>query len=132
MGLTSMHESAFSKTMAALGSGSGSETGSGEPIPRGLMDQFTTSQFRQNTLNSKLKQEERKEVCWKNGRFMYSKGLPFNMMNDPCWVPMIDAIVNFGPRFKPPSMHELRTRILKEEGIIILILNCDMKISSLM
>ena len=42
MGSTSMHESAFSKTMAALGSGSGSETGSGEPIPRGLMDQFTT------------------------------------------------------------------------------------------
>ena len=63
MGPTSMHESAFSKTMAALGSGSGSETGSGEPIPRGLMDQFTTSQFRQNTLNSKLKQEERKKVC---------------------------------------------------------------------
>ena len=28
---------------------------------------------------------------------------------------MVDAIVNFGPEFKPPSMHELRTWILKEE-----------------
>ncbi|RVW87909.1 hypothetical protein CK203_039750 [Vitis vinifera] len=46
---------------------------------------------------------------------MYSKGLPFNMVNDPYWVPMIDAIANFGPSFKPPSMHELRTWILKEE-----------------
>ena len=43
---------------------------------------------------------------------MYSK---FNTMNDPYWVPMIDTIANFEPRFKPPSMHELRTWILKEE-----------------
>ena len=28
---------------------------------------------------------------------------------------MVDAIVNFGPEFKPPSMHELRTWILKEK-----------------
>ena len=40
MGPTSMHESALSKTIGALGRGSGS----GEPIPRGLMDKFTTSQ----------------------------------------------------------------------------------------
>ena len=36
MGLTSMHESAFSKTMGTLGSGSG------EPLPRRPMDKFTT------------------------------------------------------------------------------------------
>ena len=28
---------------------------------------------------------------------------------------MMDAVANFGPGFKPPSMHELRTWILKEE-----------------
>ncbi|XP_019080698.2 uncharacterized protein LOC109123935 [Vitis vinifera] len=111
MGPTSMHESALSKTIGTLGSGSGS----GEPIPRGPMDKFTTSQPRQSTLNSKWKQEERKEVCRKIGRFIYSKGLPFNTVNDPYWFPMIDAVANFGPRFKPPSMHELRTWILKEE-----------------
>ncbi|RVW81111.1 hypothetical protein CK203_044711 [Vitis vinifera] len=114
---TSMHESVLSKTIGTLGSGSGSGSvsGSGEPIPRGPMDKFTTSQPRQSTLNSKWKQEERKEVCRKIGRFIYSKGLPFNTVNDPYWFPMIDAVANFGPRFKPPSMHELRTWILKEE-----------------
>ncbi|RVW74230.1 hypothetical protein CK203_055979 [Vitis vinifera] len=119
MGPTSMHESALSKTIGTLGSGSGSGSGSvsgsGEPIPRGPMDKFTTSQPRQSTLNSKWKQEERKEVCRKIGRFIYSKGLPFNTVNDPYWFPMIDAVANFGPGFKPPSMHELRTWILKEE-----------------
>ncbi|KAJ9698985.1 hypothetical protein PVL29_007853 [Vitis rotundifolia] len=107
MGPTSMHESALSKTIGTLGSGSGSGSvnGSSEPIPRGPMDKFTTSQPRQ----------KRKEVCRKIGRFMYSKGLPFNTMNDPYWFPMIDVVANFGLGFKPPFMHELRTWILKEE-----------------
>ena len=109
MGPTSMHESALSKTIGTLGSRSG------KPIPRGPMDKFTTSQPRQSTLNSKWKQEERKEVCRKIGRFIYSKGLPFNTVNDPYWSPMTDTVANFGPGFKPPSMHELRTWILKEE-----------------
>ncbi|RVW98873.1 hypothetical protein CK203_033820 [Vitis vinifera] len=103
------------------GSGSGSESGSGsvnesgEPIPKGPMDKFAISQPRQSTLNSKWKLEERKEVCRKIGRFICSKGLSFNTVNDPYWVPMVDAIANFGPGFKPPYMHELRTWILKEE-----------------
>ena len=54
-------------------------------------------------------------MCRKIGRFMYSKGLSFNTVNDPYWFPMIDVVANFGPGFKPPSMHELRTWILKEE-----------------
>ena len=106
MGPTSMHESALSKIIGALGSGSGS----GEPTP---MDKFTTSQPHQSTLNSRPKQEERKEVCRKIGGFMYSKGLPFSTVNDPYWIPMMDVVANFEP--KPPSMHKLRTWILKEE-----------------
>ncbi|RVW39067.1 hypothetical protein CK203_084128 [Vitis vinifera] len=46
---------------------------------------------------------------------MYSKGLPFNIVNDLYWFPMMGAVANFEPGFKPPSMHELRTWILKEE-----------------
>ena len=40
MGPTSMHENALSKTIGTLGSGSGSVSGSGEPIPRGPMDKL--------------------------------------------------------------------------------------------
>ena len=125
MGPTSMHDNVLSKTTGTLGcgsesksrsgSGSGSVSGGGEPIPRGPMDKFTTSQAKQSTLNSKRKQEERKEVCRKIGHFIYSKGLHFNTVNDPYWFPMVDAIANFGSRFKPPSMHELRTWIRKKE-----------------
>ena len=79
------------------------------------MEKFTISNPRQSALNSKWKQEERNKVCKKIGRFMYSKGFPFNAVNNPCQVPMVDAIANFGFRFKPPSIHELITQILKEE-----------------
>ena len=46
---------------------------------------------------------------------MYSRGLPFNIVNDPYWFSMMDIVANFRLGFKPPSMHELRTWILKEE-----------------
>ena len=109
MGATSMHGSVLSKPIRTFGSGSG------ESIPRGPMDKFTTSQLRQSILNSKWKQEERKEMCRKIGRFMYLKGLTFNTVNDPYWFPMMDVVANFGTKFKSPSMHELRTWILKKE-----------------
>ena len=76
-----MHDSALRKTMGTLGCGSGSE--SGELVPKGPMDKFIPSQSRQNTLNSKWKQEKKNEVCRKIGCFIYSKGLPFNTVNDP-------------------------------------------------
>ena len=75
-----MNESVFCKTIR---SGNGSGSVSGQPIPRGPMDKFTISEPRQSTLNSKWKQEERKEVYRKIGRFMYSKGLSFNTINAP-------------------------------------------------
>ena len=96
MGPTSIHDNVLFKTMGTLGSGSGSGSisGGGEPIPRGPMDKFITSQDRQSTLNSKWKQEERKKVCRKIDHFIYSKGLTFNIVNDSYWFPMVDAIAN--------------------------------------
>ena len=61
MGPTLTHGNAFFKTIGALGNGSG------EPIPRGPINNFTISQPKQNTLNSKWKQEEKNEVCRKIG-----------------------------------------------------------------
>ncbi|RVW81720.1 hypothetical protein CK203_049553 [Vitis vinifera] len=96
MGPTSKHESALSKTIGTLGSGSGS--GSGEPIPRGPMDKFTTSQPRQSTLNSKWKQEERKEVCRKIGSptgtwFMKSIDASDTIKNGELMFKYLDEVV---------------------------------------
>ncbi|XP_050365434.1 uncharacterized protein LOC126783955 [Argentina anserina] len=42
-------------------------------------------------------------------------GLAFNVANNPYYFAACEQIAKFGPGFKPPSSHELRTWILKEE-----------------
>ncbi|XP_059305354.1 uncharacterized protein LOC132056964 [Lycium ferocissimum] len=85
------------------------------PKARGPLDDFVSAQARQATSNSKWKKEERKEVCQRIGRFFFSSGIPFNIANDPYYLPMFEGVANYGLGFVPPSMHELRTWILKEE-----------------
>ncbi|XP_075112868.1 uncharacterized protein LOC107826286 isoform X2 [Nicotiana tabacum] len=85
------------------------------PKARGPLDDFVSTQARQATLNSKWKKEERKEVCQRIGRFFFSSGIPFNVANDPYYLSMFEGVANYGPGFVPPSMHELRTWILKDE-----------------
>ncbi|KAL6524812.1 hypothetical protein OROMI_030405 [Orobanche minor] len=41
--------------------------------------------------------------------------IPFNVVNSTFWKPAVEAIAEYGPGFKPPSMWELRTWILKAE-----------------
>ncbi|XP_050387359.1 uncharacterized protein LOC126803624 [Argentina anserina] len=82
---------------------------------KGPLDSFVSSQPRQTVLNEAYKKELRKEVCRMVGRFMFSRVLPFNTINDPFWLAMVEGIAKYGVGFKPPSMHELRTWILREE-----------------
>lgn len=108
-----------------IGSGSGSGSGSaptpsGEsslapPRHRGPIDKYVSSEARQATLNSKLKKDERNDVCRKIGRWFFNCAIPFNAVNSPFYLSMMEGISNFGPEFKPPSMHELKTWILKQE-----------------
>ncbi|CAL8162313.1 unnamed protein product [Prunus armeniaca] len=46
-----------------------------QPKSKGPMDRFVTLEGRQSTLSSGYKQEERKEVCQKIGRFFFSRAL---------------------------------------------------------
>ncbi|XP_042988610.1 uncharacterized protein LOC122316140 [Carya illinoinensis] len=43
----------------------------------------------------------------------YDANLPFNASQSKFYQPAIDAIVAIGPRFKGPSLHELRGNLLK-------------------
>uniref|UniRef100_A0A3Q7HJZ0 Uncharacterized protein n=1 Tax=Solanum lycopersicum TaxID=4081 RepID=A0A3Q7HJZ0_SOLLC len=109
------------RRVATGSSNIGSEAGSCQisenllSTARGSINNFVNTQARQVTLNSKWKKEERKEVCQRIGRFSFSSGIPFNIANDPCYLPMFEGVANYGPGFVPPSMFELRTFILKDE-----------------
>ncbi|CAA0840621.1 hAT dimerisation domain-containing protein, partial [Striga hermonthica] len=81
----------------------------------GTLDKFVHSEPRQTTLNSAYKKELKKDIDRRVARFVYSAGLSFNVVNDPHWLPMVEGIGEYGKGYKPPSMHELRTRLLKLE-----------------
>ncbi|KAL6509618.1 hypothetical protein OROGR_022928 [Orobanche gracilis] len=104
-----------SKDSSYFESGEGSSQGNVSNINQGTLDNFVKSAPRQTTINSAYKKELLNDVKRRVGRFIYSAALPFNVVNDPYWLPMIDGIAEYGKGFKPPSMHELRTWVLKAE-----------------
>ncbi|KAL6561169.1 hypothetical protein OROMI_016770 [Orobanche minor] len=104
-----------SKDSSYFESGEGSSQGNVSNINQGTLDNFVKSAPRQTTINSAYKKELLNDVKRRVGRFIYSAALPFNVVNGPYWLPMIDGITEYGKGFKPPTMHELRTWVLKVE-----------------
>ncbi|CAI9778949.1 unnamed protein product [Fraxinus pennsylvanica] len=49
------------------------------------------------------------------GGFFFENALPFNAVESPSFVNMCRAIGSYGRGFKPPTMYELRSWILKKE-----------------
>ncbi|KAG6508501.1 hypothetical protein ZIOFF_033875 [Zingiber officinale] len=104
-----------SSKVGSVGGNSIGCSGSGESKGKGTLHGFVSSEPRQTTLNSTYKKDLLVDVKRRIGRFIYSAALPFNVVNDPYWLPMVEGIAEYGRGFKPPSMHELRTWILKAE-----------------
>ncbi|KAG6538822.1 hypothetical protein ZIOFF_003952 [Zingiber officinale] len=106
-----------SSKVRSVGGNSIGCSGSGESKGKGTLHEFVSSEPRQTTLNSTYKKDLLVDVKRRIGHFIYSAALPFNVVNDPYWLPMVEGIAEYGRGFKPPSMHELRTWILKAEDI---------------
>lgn len=50
----------------------------------------------------------RDRACKEIARWFYDAGIPFNVANYPSFASMIEAIGQYSPGMKPPSMHETR------------------------
>ncbi|KAM5551456.1 hypothetical protein ABKV19_026341 [Rosa sericea] len=81
------------------------------------MDKFVSSKARQTTLNSSFKKEERRNVCRAIGRLFYTSAIAFNVANNPYYFAALEQVAKYGPGFQPPTSHELRIWILKEEVV---------------
>lgn len=68
-----------------------------------------TPQF--NEVQKKL----RSDAVQKFARWMYDAGIAFSALKYDSFKPMIEAIGQYGPGLKPPSYHEVREPLLKEE-----------------
>ncbi|XP_042404726.1 uncharacterized protein LOC121994909 [Zingiber officinale] len=66
-------------------------------------------------LNEVQKKKKRSDAAQKFARWMYDAGIAFNAVKYDSFKPMIEAIGQYGPGMKPPSYHEVREPLLKEE-----------------
>nr|KAJ0206925.1 hypothetical protein LSAT_V11C500243910 [Lactuca sativa] len=70
---------------------------------------------KQQTINEVCRKDLRDKVCRHIGRWFFDAGIPFNAATYDSFKIMIEAIGQFGPGLKPPSMYELRVSILNNE-----------------
>ena len=70
---------------------------------------------KQQTINAVVRKELRDKACTQIARWFYDAGIPFNAATHDSFSIMIEAIGQFGPGMKPPSMYELRVPLLNQE-----------------
>lgn len=69
----------------------------------------------QQTINAVVQKELREKACTDIARWFYDAGISFNAATYNSFHVMIEAIGQFGPGMKPPSMYELRVPLLAKE-----------------
>uniref|UniRef100_A0A151UIM8 DUF659 domain-containing protein n=1 Tax=Cajanus cajan TaxID=3821 RepID=A0A151UIM8_CAJCA len=69
----------------------------------------------QATINTMFKKGVREEACQAIARFFYNNAVPFNVAKSEEFFAMFDLVSRHGLGFKPPSYHEIRVKLLKEE-----------------
>lgn len=97
---------------------SGSSRGIREPMDRFMKskedDEYERMMAGENMTPMSAK-EHRNKVCLDIGRFFFENGIPFNCATSPSFFNMLHSIGNYGCELKAPTMHEMKTWILKEE-----------------
>jgi len=79
------------------------------------MNKFINLEARKSTLESSYKKVVREKCVRKIARCIYTLGLPFNIIQTPFWMEMIEDVGLFGIGLKQPSLYEIRTQVIKAE-----------------
>ncbi|KAI7728266.1 hypothetical protein M8C21_020908 [Ambrosia artemisiifolia] len=85
---------------------------------KGPLDLFMSKgkgKFVQTSINDACDKELRERMVQKLLRFFYQAGIAFNVAKLDSFKEMIGSIGNYGANLKPPSYHELRVPLLKNE-----------------
>ncbi|CAN1791649.1 hypothetical protein LINPERHAP1_LOCUS19409 [Linum perenne] len=92
-----------------------SATGSQETIYSTLGSNSMLPTRTQTTMSTLLKKDLRRDAAKSIARWFYLTGTAFNAAREPEYYTMFELAARHGPGFKPPSYHEIRETLLKEE-----------------
>lgn len=84
--------------------------------PEDVIDERWSKGASQTTLENRMRSEdERHKLRSYFARWAYESGVPFNALKSKSFHILVEAIGQYGPGFKPPSMHDYRVSLLKSE-----------------
>ncbi|KAL5739395.1 hypothetical protein ACOSQ2_028575 [Xanthoceras sorbifolium] len=70
---------------------------------------------RQQNICKTLFKERTHKVHQYVAKWVYEAGIPFNAIDNDSFKQVMEAVGQFGPRYKPPSQYQLREPLLREE-----------------
>ncbi|XP_072983547.1 uncharacterized protein [Typha latifolia] len=101
------------------------EVGSKRPRSRGPLDKYTSidpevsirerGKMVQTSIKDTFAKEQRDRVLMYLAHWVYKCGIPFNVVTDKSFHILMEAVGQYGPGFKPATMHELREPLLKKQ-----------------
>ncbi|XP_039814597.1 uncharacterized protein LOC120677516 isoform X1 [Panicum virgatum] len=98
--------------------------GSSQPHKLGPMDKWTKAIDPTATKSESLSQQKLNKELWKErlpevhkyiARWAFNHAIPFNACDNDEFKQMCEAIGQFGPGIEPPTMFDLRGKLLEEE-----------------
>ncbi len=99
-------------------SGSGSTAASTNQVAASSFFVPRTRLGSQPSITSMLKKTEKEHADKLLAKFLLWSDILFSIVrNNPFFQPVVDAIVTVGPRYKIPSYHDIRGRILQNEKL---------------
>lgn len=85
---------------------------------KGPMDLYVNPKahpMKEGGIHAACDKELRERTCRSIARFFYDAGIAFHAATYPSFLEMCEAIGQYGPGLKAPSMHELRVPLLRKE-----------------
>ncbi|KAK3228896.1 hypothetical protein Dsin_000777 [Dipteronia sinensis] len=83
--------------------------------PNSSASRNSRNTMKQQSVNDTILKERTHVTQRYVAKWVYQVSIPFNVIDNDCFLQMVEAIGRFGPSFKPPSQWQLREPLLNGE-----------------
>ncbi|KAM0863341.1 hypothetical protein ACQ4PT_044662 [Festuca glaucescens] len=100
---------------AGIGNSEGHKSGPLDKFVKPIDPSIPVKKFQQQNISDAIDKDRSYKVGQYLARWIYKKNVPFNAINDDDFKQFCEALGRYGPKWKPPSQHLLREKMLLQE-----------------
>ncbi|KAM0896110.1 hypothetical protein ACQ4PT_023379 [Festuca glaucescens] len=101
--------------LAGIGNSEGHKSGPLDKFVKPIDPSIPVKKFQQQNISDAIDKDRSYKVGQYLARWIYKKNVPFNAINDDDFKQFCEALGRYGPKWKPPSQHLLREKMLLQE-----------------